>query len=321
MRRFAILLACAGLAACGLPPAAAHTAYVSDEQANVVHVIDGASGREVERIPTGKRPRGLEVSPDGRTLYVAASNDNRIEAIDLKTRRVVRHLASGPDPERFAVSPDGRTLYVANEDDAKVSFLDVAGNRVLREVEVGPEPEGMAVSPDGRWVVCTSEAASLAHIIDARTGELVASVLVGARPRDARFTPDSRQVWVTSESRATLTLIEVPSGAIVQTLDFRKAEPPENVQAVGLALSRNGHRLFVALGRGNHVAEVDPASLKVLRYLKAGFRNWGVALSPDETRLYAANGLSGDVTLIDLTTGRSRTLRTGGRPWGVVTTP
>jgi YVTN family beta-propeller protein len=59
----------------------------------------------------------------------------------------------------------------------------------------------------------------------------------------------------------------------------------------------------------------------VVRYLKAGFRNWGVALSPDETRLYAANGLSGDVSLIDLKTGRSRTLKTGGKPWGVVTTP
>ena len=45
------------------------------------------------------------------------------------------------------------------------------------------------------------------------------------------------------------------------------------------------------------------------------------ALSPDETRLYAANGLSSDLSVIDLANGRSiRTLKLGGRPWGLVTT-
>jgi YVTN family beta-propeller protein len=60
----------------------------------------------------------------------------------------------------------------------------------------------------------------------------------------------------------------------------------------------------------------------VRRTFKVGHRNWGVALSPDETRLYAANGLSGDLSVVDLESGRTiRTLNLGGRPWGVVTTP
>jgi YVTN family beta-propeller protein len=49
---------------------------------------------------------------------------------------------------------------------------------------------------------------------------------------------------------------------------------------------------------------------------------WGIALSHDGRRLYAANGLSGDVTVIDLASGRAlASVATGGKPWGVVVAP
>jgi YVTN family beta-propeller protein len=87
-------------------------------------------------------------------------------------------------------------------------------------------------------------------------------------------------------------------------------------------MTRDGAKVYVAGGRGNHAAEIDAASLKVTRWFRTGSRTWGVALSPDETRLYAASGLSGDLAVIDLRSGRTvRTLKLGGRPWGVVTTP
>lgn len=46
---------------------AADTVYVSDEQANVVHVIDGASGRLLGAIDVGRRPRGMSLAPDTGT--------------------------------------------------------------------------------------------------------------------------------------------------------------------------------------------------------------------------------------------------------------
>lgn len=313
----ALLLALAGCQR--LPPAAPHTVFVTDET-GLVHVIDGRTLQEIQKIPIGRRPRGLALSPDGAILYVAVSNDDRIARLEVKTRRVAGDLHAGPDPERFAVSPDGRTIYVANEDDGQVGALDVAQNRIVRTTQVGPEPEGMAVSPDGRWVICTSEGASLAHFIDAASGRLVDSVLVGARPRAALFSPDGRRLWVSSEARATLAVFDMAGRRLVRTLDFRKVVPDPAVQAVGLAMTRDGARLYVALGRGNRVAEVDTASLRVRRTFPTGRRTWGVALSPDETRLYAASGLSGDLAAIDLASGRTlKDLKLGGRPWGVAT--
>ena len=94
------------------------------------------------------------------------------------------------------------------------------------------------------------------------------------------------------------------------------------VQSVELTVTRDGRRVFVALGRGNHVAEIDPATYKVVRTFPVGFRNWGIELPPDERRLYAVAGLSGDMTVIDLVHNTvERKVKLGGMPWGVEAVP
>jgi len=306
---------------CALPVAHAETAYVSDEAANVIHVIVAPRWTEAATIAVGKRPRGMQLSHDGRQLYVALGNDDRIDVVDLVTRKVVGHLPSGPDPERFVVSPDGRWLYVANENDNMVSFVDIAHRKIVHEVPVGAEPEGMAVSPDGHWVICTSESASLVHFIDEASAKLVDSILVGTRPRDAVFSADGRQLWVSSETRATVSIFAMPARKLLHTIDFDDDDQaPDGVQAVGLML-RPQHA-FVALGRGNAVAEVDPTTFAIRHYFPVGSRNWGIGLSPDGTRLFAANGLSGDVSVVDVISGRTlATIQVGGKPWGVVVMP
>jgi YVTN family beta-propeller protein len=76
------------------------------------------------------------------------------------------------------------------------------------------------------------------------------------------------------------------------------------------------------MGRSNRVAELDPASGEVLRSFPTGERTWGIGLSPDQTRLYAASGLSGTLTIIDLKRNKVMdTVKLGGRPWGALAAP
>ena len=294
--------------------------FVSNEGSNQVSIVDGATGRIEGQLATGPRPRGIELSADGGTLYVAASNANRIEAWDIASRKMVRSYASGTDPERFAISPDGKTAYIANEDDSAVSFLDLGTGRISREVKVGPEPEGVGVSPDGKLVVATSETANLAHFIDARTGELLASVPVGTRPRFVLFLDSGRTAWVSSEQRGTISVFDTGSRRIVHTIDLTQSfDIPEPVQAVEMRATRDQRRVFVAMGRSNRVAELDPRTYAVVRSFPTGQRTWGIALSPDEKRLYAVSGLSGTMTIIDLEANKAQhTVMLGGKPWGAV---
>ncbi|HEX8241293.1 MAG TPA: PQQ-dependent catabolism-associated beta-propeller protein [Allosphingosinicella sp.] len=315
------LAACAIAAGCAPPGGPA--IFVSNEQSNVVHVVDSRSLKERGRIDIGRRPRGMVLSPDGKTLFVAVSDDDRIAAVDVAARKITGHLPSGPDPETIAISPDGRTMYVANEDDSLLSFVDVAARRIVREAAVGGEPEGTAVSPDGRLIVQTSESGGMAHVVDSASGKVLGNLLVDTRPRFVAFTPDGRQFWVSSEVRGTVTMFDTATRAQRGRIDFQrllKGDRPDDqaVQPVAIAFTRDGRRAFVALGRARLVAEVDPATYALRRTFPVGWRAWNLALSPDETRLYTANGLSGDMSVVDLVANKAvATVRLGGKPWGV----
>ena len=52
-------------------PASAYLAYVSNEKGNSVSVLDTDTMTVVARIKTGQRPRGIDVSPDGKFVFVA----------------------------------------------------------------------------------------------------------------------------------------------------------------------------------------------------------------------------------------------------------
>jgi YVTN family beta-propeller protein len=128
--------------------------------------------------------------------------------------------------------------------------------------------------------------------------------------------------------RGTVTAFDAASRKQVGKLDFGAAKLVDGsaadvfVQPVGIAFTRDGRRAFVALGRGKLVAEVDPATLRIVRTFPVGWRAWNLALSPDERRLYTANGLTGDVTAVDLVENRTvGTVAIGGRPWGIITAP
>ena len=127
-------------------------------------------------------------------------------------------------------------------------------------------------------------------------------------------------MWVSSEQRGTISIFDAASHHIVQTLDLVPAFPNiEQVQAVEMRATRDGKRVFVAMGRSNQVAEIDPVTLKVVRAFPTGERTWGIALSTDERQLYAASGLSGTLTIVDLDTNSvTQTVTLGGKPWGAM---
>src|SRR5206468_7264825 len=130
-------------------------------------------------------------------------------------------------------------------------------------------------------------------------------------------------LWVSSEQRGTISVFDAATRRIVRTIDLTETfDIDQPVQAIEMRATRDQTRVFIAMGRANRVAELDPASGKVLRWWPTGLRTWGIGLSPDETRLYAASGLSGTLTIIDLLAGKVvKTVKLGGKPWGAIAAP
>jgi PQQ-dependent catabolism-associated beta-propeller protein len=194
---------------------------------------------------------------------------------------------------------------------------------VLAEVPVGVEPEGMGVSPDGRIVVNTSETTNMAHFIDTQTFQIVQNTLVDSRPRIAEFTADGAALYVSAEIGGTVSVIDPATGAITQTIGFEvPGIVPEALQPVGVRVTRDRSRVFVALGPSNRVAVIDGRSHEVLDYLLVGQRVWQMAFTPDEKYLITTNGNSNDVSIIDVAASEViKSIPVGEQPWGVVVSP
>ncbi|WP_404326245.1 PQQ-dependent catabolism-associated beta-propeller protein [Aerophototrophica crusticola] len=181
----------------------------------------------------------------------------------------------------------------------------------------------MGISPDGKWLVNTSETTNMAHFIDTTTLQITDNVLVDARPRVAQFTSDGKHVWVSSEIGGTVSIIDVGTKQIIKKIGFEvRGVPKESIQPVGIELTADGKRAFVALGPSNRVAEVDQQTHEVVRYHLVGQRVWNLSLSPDGSRLYTTNGVSNDMSVIDVAAGKVvKSLPVGDSPWGVVVKP
>ena len=177
------------------------------------------------------------------------------------------------------LSPDGKLIYVANEDDNIVTIVDIEKRKVKGEIQVGVEPEGMGISPDGETLVNTSETTNMAHFINTKTSKVTDNVLVGARPRFAEFTHDGKYVWVTAEVGGTVHVIDSASRKIVKELSFSiPGIKDEAIQPVGVRISNDDARAFIALGPASRVVAVNVKTYEVEKYLLVGQRVWQLAV-------------------------------------------
>jgi PQQ-dependent catabolism-associated beta-propeller protein len=304
-------------------PALAEEIWVTNENDDTVSVIDVATLEVIRTLPTGERPRGITFSKDHSRVYICASDSDTVQVMDPETGDILHNLPSGEDPEQFVLHPNDRHLYIANEDDAITTVVDTQSRSVIAQIDVGIEPEGMAVSPDGKIAITTSETTNMAHWIDTQTQQLFANTLVDARPRHAEFVKHGHELWVSAEIGGTISVFDVATQAEKAKIDFDvKGVHPDRVQPVGFELTGDEKTAFVALGPSNHVAVVNADTYQVEDYILVGRRVWHMAFNTDKSLLFTTNGVSGDVTVIDVAKRKPiKTIKVGRFPWGAALRP
>lgn len=311
-------------AAFALPTAASAkqtgAVFISSEKDNLITVLDGKTQQQIATIHACKRPRHMQLTYDRQRLIALCGDDGSAVVVDVASKKVVDKIPLQEGAEIFDLSPDGKKLYFSNEDEATIVAVDLASKKILSEIKVGEEPEGVLVTPDGKTLYATSEVASLVHVIDVASGKIVKNIEVGKRPRRFALTPDGKELWVTCELGGSVSIIRTADHSIKGTIKFQpKGFRADDVTPVGMTMAANGKTAFVALGKANHVAVVDVASMKVQNLILVGKRAWGLALSRDNATLYVANGLSDDVSVVDVARGRAvKTVKAGRVPHSVV---
>lgn len=159
------------------------------------------------------------------------------------------------------------------------------------------------------------------------TGRLVRRYLVGPDPEHVALSPDGTRAYLSNESANTVTILDLRSGRVIATLPVHRVLNSLTILApgatpVGVAVSPDGSRVYVANGHANGISVVDAQSFRITGTIAVGLRPWGIAVAADDSTLYTANGLSNDVSVVDTRLGRTiTTVKVGQAPWGVAAWP
>lgn len=118
-------------------------------------------------------------------------------------------------------------------------------------------------------------------------------------------------------------MIDPTNGEIVKSIGFEvPGVVPEALQPVGVRVTSDGKKVFVALGPANRVAVVNGETWEVEDYLLVGQRVWQMAFTPDQKLLFTTNGNSNDISVIDVEALKViKSIPVGEQPWGVVVSP
>ena len=341
----AALIAVTGIAARAAAP---YQVYVTNERSGDVTVINGGDFSVAATIPVGKRPRGIHVSPDRKTVYVALSGTpieappqidahgnpvfakkkgadgddddanadkaaDGIGVVDVATRGLTAKLNAGSDPEEFDLSKDGRNIYISNEDIKTASVINIASGQREHIIPVGQEPEGVTTTPDGKQFYVTCEAGGDIYVIETVGFTIAAHFKVNGRPRSVAFLSGRAIGFVPSESAGELNVIDSANAKVLNTIALPAGSRPMRAR-----LSIDEKKLYVSNGRAGTISVFDTSSYELLATIKVGTRPWGIGISPDGKFLYAANGPSNDVSVVDLALNQEvARVKAGLSPWGI----
>lgn len=169
----------------------------------------------VGRIPVGREPHNLGVSPDGRWAATGNRRSGEVSIIDTGRLTEAARIRVGRQPHDVAFSSDSRTLYVGHEQDLYASVIEVGSWRRQGQLEVGRAQHDLSISPDDRelWFTVTNRPYKPGDprvgVIDLATGKRVALIDTGANSHDVTLSPDGRVAWVTNSG-----FLDVPDSRV-----------------------------------------------------------------------------------------------------------
>jgi len=262
----------------------------------VLHLAGRVAGRTIDLAPL-RRPHGVAWLPDGRHVVVTIETDSVVAVVDVDSGAVVGAIPTRQGGSHMvALSPDGAFAYVANIGSGSVSMLDVAGRFLVRTAATGAGAEGIALSPDGAELWVTNREANTVSVLDAATLAPLDTLASADFPIRVAFAPDGEVAVVTNARSGTLRLFDAFERDTIATLvlpiDSTRVRGtmlgPEFGRGtgvpIGVLVSPDGRRAYVANANADLVTVVDLADRRVVGFLPTGREPDGLAWAPRAIR-------------------------------------
>ena len=301
-----------GQAVAALPPL-----FVLNSLEANVSVIDPATWVETRRIPTGKEPHHLYLTPDEKSVIVANASGNSLTFIDPKTAEVQRTLHSIMDPYHLRFSPDMKWFVTAAN---RLNHIDIyrwdgANISLAKRIATGKTPSHLWIDSKSSTVFSSMQDSDEIIAIDLATQAIKWRGKTGNTPADVYGTPDDKFLLValTGGEGVEIWNIAGHTPALVKLL-------PTGAGAHAFRSAGDKRHLYVSNRVANTISKIDFTTMAVVDSFKAPGGPDCMDLSPDGRLIYVTSRWAKKLTVIDTMTKKVvRQVNVGKSPHGVWT--
>ncbi len=159
-------------------------AYVSMQDSDELLAIDLATQTPRWRIPTGKTPADVFLTPDEKHLLLALTGDKFVEVYDISGPKpaLVKRIPTGDGAHAFRAMGDKRHVLVSNRVANTISKIDMQTLAVVDNYPAPGGPDCMDVLADGKTILVTSRWARKLTFVDMPTRKVLRQIKVGRSP-------------------------------------------------------------------------------------------------------------------------------------------
>jgi YVTN family beta-propeller protein len=291
-------------------------------------------------------PPGIVVSPDGQWLYVTLNlrqMDSEgsewrgaLVAVDAQTRVTSVPFWFALGAGHGVITPDGKQMYIALDHNGVANVFQLGANPMgISGFDLPGQPSAtaaspagaaehprMAISPDGRRLYVADPGASVVWPADLQKRSLGTAIKLDDIPQDIVISPDGKHLYVVAgliRGYGKVVSIETGTGTVLNHFIVVGADPR------GIAISRDGTRLYVANHGSDTVSAIDTRTGSVIRQFRpgCGTKPVSVAVGRDASRVYVICETSNVVAAMDGATGTTigTPVQVGRRPASMALSP
>lgn len=300
-----LLVAAIGVSGCSAPTGeqragAALQSQAAGHPAGVTDIV----------VPLASTPYGLAVAPNGKFILTTQLGGNAVARAPLPTRSYSTFIPVGSTPPHVAINPASTRAYVPNQLGHSVSIIDLATDQAIAELPLAGEGYNVAVHPDGSRVYITTNIGRM-YVLSTATNTFSDSVDLDPANNGLAFGKNNL-LFVSSLLAGTVTAYNTSTRQVVGQL-VTGGRP----QRMAVDLAHN--ELFVA----NENLGLDIWNLATRsRILTVPVDAYGLALSPDNAKVYVSGPLSGTLSIVDRASRTvDTTIAVGGRPRNIAFIP
>mgnify|MGYP003461366775 FL=1 len=316
-RRASLVSAClVGLLAAPAVYAAPPLFVLNSQDANV-SVIDPVTWTETQRIPTGKEPHHIYLTPDEKSLLVANATSDTLTFLDPRTAEVQRTVKGIVDPYQLRFSPDMKWFVTVANRLNHVDFYRWDGKdfTLVKRVPSSKTPSHLWIDSKSTTVYASMQDSDELVAFDLSTQAVKWRTKTGPMPADVYLTADDKTL-----------LVGLTGSDGVEVYDVTGKEPklvkkiPTGKGAHAFRAAGDKRHVYVSNRVANSISKIDLQTMQVVANYPVPGGPDCMDVSADGRLIYVTSRWAKKLSVVDTQTGKVvRQVPVGKSPHGVWT--